>query len=214
MKLNSKYFDSIRVNRKNDRKVKREAPKCDWKGCNQPGGYRAPKGRNREGEYYNFCIDHVREYNKNYNYFSGMSDDQISDYQESAMTGHRPTWALGANKANPAGSETPEPKHTQQHAHFDYDMKTDDSFEFFKNGKQKETPAEPSKKRRPVRKLERKYLEVLNLDDTATAQDIKTQFKGLVKRHHPDLNGGDRGSEDRLREIIQAYNYLKSVGLC
>jgi curved DNA-binding protein CbpA len=54
---------------------------------------------------------------------------------------------------------------------------------------------------------------VLELKETATKDDIKAQFKALVKRHHPDANGGDRGSEEKLREILQAYNYLKQVGL-
>ena len=59
---------------------------------------------------------------------------------------------------------------------------------------------------------ERKALDALGLDAGASAQDVKTRFKGLVKRHHPDANGGDRSSEDKLREIIQAYKYLKSIG--
>jgi DnaJ-class molecular chaperone len=63
-----------------------------------------------------------------------------------------------------------------------------------------------------VRNAERKALDILGLEAGASAQEVKTRFKALVKRHHPDANGGDRSSEDRLREIIQAYNYLKSIG--
>ena len=63
-----------------------------------------------------------------------------------------------------------------------------------------------------IRNAERKAFGVLGLDADASAQDVKTRFKALVKRHHPDANGGDRSSEDKLREIIQAYHYLKSVG--
>jgi DnaJ-class molecular chaperone len=62
--------------------------------------------------------------------------------------------------------------------------------------------------------MARKSLRALNLHDHATKTEIKTRFKALVKRHHPDANGGDRSSEERLREIIQAYNYLKQAGLC
>jgi hypothetical protein len=65
---------------------------------------------------------------------------------------------------------------------------------------------------RVIRNAERKALDTLGLELEATAAEIKLRFKTLVKRHHPDANGGDRSSEDRLREIIQAYNYLKSVG--
>ena len=64
-----------------------------------------------------------------------------------------------------------------------------------------------------MRPLERKSLEALNLTAAATKAEIKTRFKELVKLHHPDANGGDNRSEDKLREIIQAYNYLKQAGL-
>ena len=67
---------------------------------------------------------------------------------------------------------------------------------------------------RTVRNAERKALDVLGLEIEATPVDIKARFKLLVKRHHPDANGGDRSCEDKLRQIIQAYNYLKSVGFC
>jgi DnaJ-class molecular chaperone len=63
-----------------------------------------------------------------------------------------------------------------------------------------------------IRNAERKAFETLGLDGEATTVEIKAKFKMLVKQHHPDVNGGDRSTEDRLREIIQAYNYLKSVG--
>jgi hypothetical protein len=66
---------------------------------------------------------------------------------------------------------------------------------------------------RPLKRAERKCLRQLNLEDTATKADIKARFKELVKRLHPDHNKGDRGSEDKLREVIQAYNYLKQAGL-
>ena len=65
---------------------------------------------------------------------------------------------------------------------------------------------------RQIRNAERKALDTLGLEIEATPQQVKTRFKELVKRHHPDANGGDRSTEDRLVEIIQAYNYLKSVG--
>jgi DnaJ-domain-containing protein 1 len=67
---------------------------------------------------------------------------------------------------------------------------------------------------RMIRNAERKALDTLNLDIHATAAEIKARFKELAKRLHPDANGGDRSREDKLREIIQAYNYLKSVGFC
>ena len=74
--------------------------------------------------------------------------------------------------------------------------------------------AERVEPQRAVRNAERKALHELGLEVGADRVEIKARFKLLVKRHHPDANGGDRGSEDKLREIIQAYNYLKSVGAC
>ena len=67
---------------------------------------------------------------------------------------------------------------------------------------------------RKILNAQRRALDTLGLEADAKRADIKAKFKVLVKRHHPDANGGDRTSEDRLREIIQAYNYLKSAGFC
>ena len=78
MKLNSKYFDRVRVKPEQDRLRADTGPICEWDGCGQPGTHRAPMGRDREGQYFQFCIEHVREYNKTYNYFAGMDDTSIS----------------------------------------------------------------------------------------------------------------------------------------
>jgi DnaJ-class molecular chaperone len=73
-------------------------------------------------------------------------------------------------------------------------------------------PAEPKRPRYsgPVRRA----LDVLGLDETADAAAIKGQYKALVKRFHPDANGGDRSFEERLRDIIRAHDVLKQAGLC
>ena len=69
-------------------------------------------------------------------------------------------------------------------------------------------------RQRKARPLEAKALETLGLTAKATAKEIKARYKELVKRHHPDANGGDRGSEDRFRDVLQAYRVLKQAGLC
>ena len=74
-------------------------------------------------------------------------------------------------------------------------------------------PPAPASTRRTLKPLELKSLEALDLTAAAERHEIKARFKELVKRHHPDANGGDKRSEDKLREIIQAYNYLKQAGL-
>src|SRR5712692_9024221 len=94
MKFDSPLFDRIRVKPGEERRP-RSAPACDWPDCRHAATHRAPKGRLREKEYWSFCLEHVREYNHSYNYFAGMSDDAVAQYQKDAITGHRPTWKIG-----------------------------------------------------------------------------------------------------------------------
>jgi hypothetical protein len=207
MKHDSPLFDRIRVRPDKDRRLRAQCPACDWPNCEAPATHRAPKGRLREREYWRFCLDHVREYNHAYNFFAGMSPDDIARYQKEAVIGHRPTWKMGMNGGRPA-SRSRSPRTRPEFAH------ADDPFGVFREFG---GSAGPSSARRPtesrvVRNAERKALDTLGLEADASAQDVKTRFKALVKRHHPDANGGDRSSEDKLREIIQAYNYLKSIG--
>lgn len=171
--------------------------------------HRAPKGRLREGQYWHFCLDHVREYNHSYNYFKGMSDDAVAEFQKDALTGHRPTWKLGVN-GKTGGPGAGEPG-------FDGDT-TNDPFGIFRElggrTRWRPEPERPQREARMIHNAARKAFDAMGLDVGASGADIKARFKLLVKRHHPDANGGDRSLEDRLREIIQAYNYLKSAGFC
>ena len=87
MKFDSPLFDRIRVKPGEDRRVRNDAPTCDWKGCGNSATHRAPKGRLRENEYWRFCLDHVREYNHSYNYFAGMNQDDVTKYQKDSNYG-------------------------------------------------------------------------------------------------------------------------------
>src|SRR3954451_17413617 len=97
MKLDSPFFNRIRVKPQEDARPRPQAAVCEWPGCACEGTHRAPKGRPRENEYWRFCLAHVREYNQSYNYFAGMSDDAVARYQKDAVTGPRPTWKMGMN---------------------------------------------------------------------------------------------------------------------
>src|SRR5215211_5884227 len=101
MKLNSPIFDRIRVKPGQDRRAAPERSACEWPGCACAATHRAPKGRLREGEYWRFCLEHVRDYNHSYNYFAGMSDEAVAKFQKDAITGHRPTWKLGQSGKHP-----------------------------------------------------------------------------------------------------------------
>ncbi len=205
MEFDSKFFDRLRVKPDQNRLLRDSHPSCDRPGCKEPGLYPAPKGRGLEGQYHRFCLDHVREYNKSYNYFSGLPDEAVIKHQKDDMIGHRPTWSLGVNAAarnRKAGSGA-------RPGGFSHSFAADDPFGLFPEADK----AEKAKPARPILRAERKCLRQLNLEDGATKADIKTRFKELVKRLHPDHNKGDRTSEDKLREVIQAYNYLRQAGL-
>ena len=208
MNASSKYFDKIRIGKRGTRKpaaagpAAREGQTCQWEGCDAPATHRAPMGRQHEGRYFHFCFDHVREYNKSYNYFSGLDDEAVSKFQKDAVVGHRPTWTMGVNKWGNA-PETAEP---------DRLAGASARIRARLRAKTGDRPASP--RTRKLRTLEQKALDDLGLPQTASPDEIKTRYKELVKRHHPDANGGDRSSEGRLRQIIQAYKLLKQSGLC
>jgi hypothetical protein len=197
MKLDSPLFNSIRVKPAEDRRARGQAPVCEHPGCGLMATHRAPKGRMHEREHWRFCLEHVRAYNQSYNYFAGMSQDAVLQYQKDAVIGHRPTWRMGFNgNADRFAAEDP--------------------LELIREYGPSATRARHERKAesRPVHNAERKAFDTLGLEIDASAADIKARFKELVKRNHPDANGGDRSCEERLVEVIQAYNYLKSGKFC
>jgi hypothetical protein len=201
MKQDSRYFDKIRIKKRGAEQEQRRVAACEWPGCTKPGPHRAPKGRGLEGQFYNYCLDHVQQYNKSYNFFEGMGDDAIAGFQRDAMTGHRPTWKLGENSW--AAHASPKRKAGRS-------AKTRDSFGLFGDGDEEQN-ATP---RRKIKNAEVKALHTLGLDEHATPEKAKAQYKTLVKRLHPDANGGSRDNEDALKAVIQAYDYLRSTGFC
>lgn len=208
MNLNSRLFDRIRTRprRASSAREEPDSQACQHPGCAAPGPHRAPKGRGQEGQYWHFCIDHVREYNSSYNYFAGMTDDAVQRYQKEALVGHRPTWSMGVNgaKARPV-TESAAPG-----AEFAYE---DPLGVFRAAGFAGRSTAEPVRSRPGVGPVARRAYDQLGLDESADAATVKARYKQLVKQLHPDANGGDRSLEDRLREIINAYNTLKAAGL-
>ena len=200
MDLNSPLFDRVRIRSEEAEARMREAPRCQHKGCQEAGEFRAPLGRNREGQYVTMCLAHVQAYNKSYNYFQGMSDDAIADFQKDAITGHRPTWTIGVKaESNGPGAPGGGPK-----THYD-------PMGMFGEAQRQKRAAE-EEKRSKYGKLALKALETLHLDEKATPQIIRARYKSWVKQLHPDANNGDRSREEKLREIIKAYNTLRSAG--
>jgi hypothetical protein len=199
MDLNSPLFDRIRVKPtrgKNAAAIKAApAPEpCSHPGCKAPGVFKAPKGRDYEGEFFTFCKDHVREYNATYDYFKGMDDEALAKYRQAEAIGHRPTWKMGPRAGAQGSTHVDETVYAEART-------------MRRRGARREGDAAHAPR---YNALALKALFTLELDGNATENLIKTKYKELVKRNHPDANGGDRSSEEKLREIIQAYNYLRS----
>ena len=193
MNLKSKYFDSIRISKTGSNEVEAQVI-CDWPDCSEVGSYPAPAAEGSSEKRY-FCLEHIRTYNQSFNFFEGMSEADIAAFQRSARTGHRPTWTMGANRNTPGQSGN-----WQWQDPLDLVSEVSDG-----------------KARAPVKRASSgqiRALEVLELDENATAEEVKTRYKARIKKFHPDANNGDRSYEEKLNKVIQAYNYLKASGFC
>ncbi len=207
MNLNSPLFDSIRVKREPEPEARPQERACDHPGCKAKGEFRAPKGRNHEGQFFFFCMAHVKAYNATYNYFNGMTDDAVAAFQKDAAIGHRPTWTLGTNAKNPRAAERGARRAKVAPTE---GPQGEDLFGLFENRFRQQRKVE--EEQRKLTEPTRKSLDSLGLEYAATKEEIKSRYKELVKRFHPDANGGDRSREDRLTEIVNAYNHLKRAG--
>jgi len=178
---------------------------CDWPGCRSAGASRAPKSREMMNEHYWFCQGHAGEYNKNWDFFAGMNESEVQRVQESRLTGDRPTWAFRASRfsreaAAFASKGTAGGKGAGAYA---------DPMGIF--GNRTQASAEPV--RRALGRLEQRAIAELDLEASATADDIRARYLELVKRFHPDTNGGDRSSEHKLGRVLRAYKTLRQAKL-
>lgn len=164
-------------------------PDCDMPGCEAAGEYKAPFSPQELGRYRLFCLEHVREYNSNWDYFRGMHSSQIEDFMKDAMLGHRPTWKTNQNLSE---EKLEEALHEMLHG----------SRRGFREQRRRQAEA------LRIPEEERKALAVLNLEGEVSLQDIKKQYKLLVKKHHPDVNRGDAHAEERFKRITEAYQDL------
>ncbi|AHA28331.1 Molecular chaperone, DnaJ class [Candidatus Liberibacter americanus str. Sao Paulo] len=188
MKLDSKYFDRIRTNKKRKGNTSsNKSSMCQWDNCKCIGEYRAPVGRSAENHFFLFCLEHVKRYNKGYNYFLELSNDEVGFYQKEAVTGGRFTWT----------DELYSKRHssTYKENKFSYGN-------FADRGDSR------------ISSMQFNALEILGLLSDSSPEDIRLRYKSLIKKHHPDFNGGDRGSEERFQAVIQAYRLLKQSGMC
>lgn len=183
------------------RRTKHAVHRCAVDGCTADAEWRAPKARDRMDERIWMCREHLRAHNERWNYFEGMDDAEIERHCLEAALGHRPTWPLGKRGAgkrfDPAAAAAGQGY---------WSVSFEDGFAIF------EEAAEPTPRRPKATKTQLAALAVLNLEETANLQEIKARYKELVKRFHPDANGGNRGTEERLRQVINAYGHLRATG--
>ena len=167
---------------------------CDHPDCAGQGLHRAPKGRERLNDYYWFCLDHVRDYNRAWDFYAGMSAREIEAELRLDVVWPRPSWPLGGA---PHRGFRSDPRRIR------------DYFGLFGEA---EAEAERAEKASGPRRgsPEADALAVFDLDAPVTLVMIKARYKELVKLHHPDANGGDKQAEERLKVINHAYTTLKT----
>jgi len=176
---------------------------CDHPGCRVAATARAPKSRDMLNEHYWFCQPHAAEYNRNWNFFAGMSEGEIRARQAQSATGDRPTWDF---KAGRFSREAAAASHG-----FAKGQGYRDPFNMFGGGGGGAAANQPERRR--LGKLERNALADLDLDEGADGPAIRARYTELVKRCHPDANGGDRSAEHKLQRVIKAYQLLRKSKL-
>ena len=157
-------------------------------GCGAPGEYRAPKSRLQLCEYWWFCLEHVRAYNASWDFYKGMTPGQIEAELRADTAWQRPSWPLGHLGARLEEALAGDPLHVLHAAGL--------------RGHARHAAEVPSEMREP--------LATLGLSWPVTMDEVKSRYKELAKRHHPDANNGDRAAEERLKSINLAYAALRT----
>lgn len=168
--------------------------RCAVPGCRNVGEYKAPAqpaNFDGPGAYRLLCLDHVREHNAKYNYFDGMSPEEIAEAQTPYAGWERSTRAFVTAGADPAPSWS------------DFADPLDAISTRFRRPR----TDGPSR----FNRAERRALSVLGLGEDASLKSVRSRYSQLVRRFHPDRNGGDRSQEGRLGAVIEAYQTLRKA---
>tara|TARA_Y100001970_G_scaffold12443_1_gene14204 strand:+ start:8432 stop:8959 length:528 start_codon:yes stop_codon:yes gene_type:complete len=164
---------------------------CDWNNCNREGAYKAPVEKDNSKKYRMLCLEHVREFNKNWNYFEGMSDNQICEFIKSDMTWHKPTQSFSSSDNFFKILWNNALKDEMMNIKFKNQFNGMRQFKFNSN--------------------DVKAFTILGLSVGMKWEKIQEKFKKLVKKFHPDMNAGNKKYEDKLKVITLAYTQLKNT---
>lgn len=192
----SHWFDSPPVGKASSDKTIR-GQSCGHEGCADEGIYRAPKSRyhleSGVDDWHWFCLIHIRDYNARWNYYNNMSESDIERERRADVTWQRPSWPLGAS-----GSRGGAPS----------GFSFQDPFDLFNDA----SPSHPfSQSMMSTFSPESKALTVFGLSCPFSQNDLRQRYRDLVKKHHPDANGGSLEAEEEIKRINEAYEILKSV---
>ncbi|MDA1197780.1 MAG: J domain-containing protein [Proteobacteria bacterium] len=161
---------------------------CDWENCDQPGNYRAPVEKDNSKNYRLLCLEHIKLFNKKWNYFFDMTDQQIEYFIKSDLTWHKSTKSFSSS---------------ENFFNILWNNALEDKLNIFKSTGFKEYT------KTNLTSTDRDALAVMELKYDSKWEEIQKQFKTLVKKYHPDKNLGSRKFEDKLKKITLAYSQLK-----
>ncbi|MEZ5823954.1 MAG: DnaJ domain-containing protein [Geminicoccaceae bacterium] len=165
---------------------------CEWPGCHAHGEFPAPRGRSQLRDFMLLCLDHVREYNSSWNYFDGMSDDEVEAHRRADTTWHRPSWPFASGIYDSENWRDP------------FDLFGDAGMRDRTKGGGRAEWETAAPDRRSQEMMQR-----LGLQPGFAEDELKRRYKAMAKANHPDLNPGDAKAGERLRAIIEAYDYLR-----
>jgi DnaJ-domain-containing protein 1 len=193
-KLNSPLLDKLAAQREPRERF------CEWPECTEVGEHRAPRSRDEMNSYRWFCREHAREYNKRWNYFDGMSDDEVEADRRADTVWRRPSWPLGDGVP------------TQDHARAFWRGEFTDPFGFFDQGGEAHGAGPEASRDADTAHLSaevRKALQVFDLKPPLDQAAVKARYKELVKLHHPDATRSS-ADEDRIKDINEAYRVISA----
>lgn len=170
--------------------------RCDHKGCEESGKYRAPKSPDTLDDYFWFCKDHVREYNLKWNFFDGATEEEYLEQVDKDRVWERDT--------KPFGKKSEEQRAWAR-------LGVDDPHQVLGDNATR-NPGKNASSDGATRRLpptERRALEILEAKDTMSKAEIRKAYKKLIKVLHPDMNGGDRSQEEQLTEVVWAWDQIK-----
>ena len=163
---------------------------CDWKNCKEVGSYKAPIERDNSKKFRLLCLNHIKVFNNNWNYFENMNDQEIEYFIKSDLTWHKSTKTFGSS---------------DNFFNILWNNALEDKLNIFKSSNFKEF------KKTKISQTDRDALEVMELNDEVKWEEIHKKFKILVKNNNPDKNQGNKKFEDKLKIITLAYSQLKKT---